>query len=155
MLHCLVHLNLAYTATSLSNKGLIELLSSIGERLMHLDISRHDEVRDLAFEAGIGPHAKKLIELHAQDLVHLTDEGITKFFGADGFSDEMSKNKKEEAPTRAMVVPLLEVIDLSRALHLSSNALTVLLAHSGSILHELHINRWKDADNESLLSIRE
>ncbi|KAF9519693.1 hypothetical protein BS47DRAFT_1336788 [Hydnum rufescens UP504] len=151
----LTRLNLAYPATSLSDEGLIELLSSIGERLTHLDISGHDEVGDLAFETGIGPHAKKLVELRARDLVLLTDEGIAKFFGADGPSDETSENEKEEAQTRAMVVPPLEVIDLSRAPHLSSNALTALLAHSGSVLRELHINGWKDADNESLLGIGE
>jgi DNA repair protein RAD7 len=115
----LTRLDLANPATSLSENALIELLSTIGGRLTHLNISGHDELGDLVFKAGIGPHAKVLTELRARDLPLLTDEGVAKFFG--GCSPEALENEKDE-PKTPMVVPPLEIIDLSRAPLLSSRA---------------------------------
>ncbi|KAF8309908.1 RNI-like protein [Clavulina sp. PMI_390] len=78
----LISLDISRPTHSASDDALIELLSTIGKNLTHLDITGHEELTHRVFLEGIGPHCAKLVSLAAADLPLLVDEGVAVFFGA-------------------------------------------------------------------------
>ncbi len=132
-------LDISHPATSVSEEALIQLLAAVGENLLHLNISGNGDLGNLIMESGLRLYMKNLVTLRASDLPLLTDDGIVELFSKDG-----------EIPT---ALPPLEIINLSRAPDVGSNALNSILSHSGSTLRELNINGWKETSNEALMEL--
>ena len=138
----LKYLDLSYPGASLSGAALIDLMEAVGPTLNHLDLSKHDLITDSFLQEGIKPHARGLTSLVLSSVPDLTDEGVAEFF-----------NTWKEAPGAAKANPSLTSLDLSRNHQLSTNALNAVLAHSGSALHSLNINGWKETGEDALNDI--
>ena len=128
------HLDLSDPTESCSEKAMIALMRSIGKSLTYLNVSKHSSLGDQFLSKALQPHAKALQSLTLSYLPELTDEGVSRFFGA-------WKN------------PPLMFLDISRNEVLGSLALTSLVKHSGERLEELNINGWKDVGEPALKSI--
>jgi DNA repair protein RAD7 len=135
-------LDLSYPGASLSEDALIGLMQVVGPTLTHLNLSGHDLITDAFLLEGIKPHTRTLKSLVLSDIPELTDEGVADFFSTWG-EVAMSDN----------VNPPLASLDISRNQQLSSEALTAVLAHSGSALHYLNINGWKSTSEDALNEI--
>ena len=132
----LTYLDLSHPGASLSEDVLISLLESIGPSLKHLDLSGHDLITPCFLRDGLKPHCSSLTSLALRDLTELTDDGVAEFF-----------NTWNESPSAN---PPLTSLDLSRNHKLATKALNAVLAHSGSTLHHLNINSWKETSEDAL-----
>ena len=128
------HLDIADPTESCTDGEMISLMRLIGKSLTYLNVSKHSLLGDKFLSKGLQPYAKALQSLTLSFLPELTDEGVSKFFGA-------WKN------------PPLKSLDISRNEVLGSLALKSLVKHSGEQLEELNINGWKDVDEPALKSI--
>jgi DNA repair protein RAD7 len=125
------HLDLADPTESCTESAMIRLMQSIGKSLTYLNVSKHALLGDQFLSKGLQTHAKSLQSLSLSHLPELTDEGVSKFFGA-------WKN------------PSLLYLDMSRNEALGSLSLESLVKHSGKQLEELNINGWKDVGEDAL-----
>ena len=130
----LKHLDLADPTESCTESAMIALMRSIGKSLTYLNVSKHSLLGDRFLSKGLQPHAKVLQSLTLSYLPELTDESVSKFFGA-------WKN------------PPLKYLDMSRNEVLGSSSLKSMMKHSGEQLEELNINGWKDVEEPGLKSI--
>ena len=125
------HLDLSDPTESCTESAMIALMRSIGKSLTYLNVSKHNLLGDQFLSKGLQPHAKALESLTLSHLPELTDEGVSKFFGA-------WKN------------PPLKSLDISRNEVLGSLSLESLVKHSKERLEELNINGWKDVGEPAL-----
>ena len=125
------YLDLSDPTESCTDSAMIALMRSIGKSITHLNVSKHILLGDEFLSKGLQPHANALQSLNLSRLPELTDEGVSKFFGA-------WKNP-----------PLLS-FNMSRNEVLGSLSLESLLKHSGKQLEELNINGWKDVSEDAL-----
>lgn len=177
----LASLDISRPARSVSDDALIALLAQIGSNLSHLDLSGHEDLSDRTLLEGVKLYATSLASFSAADLPLLTDEGVSQLFGAkpipeasetqgvqmrggedgDGISstEDTAMDDGSDVPgdlpgiDTTCNIPPLEQVDLSRSTALGSRALAALLQHSGNKVRDLNINQWKDADNETLLTL--
>lgn len=130
----LTYLDLSSPSESLTDDAVIDLLSHLGSELRHLDLSSNVGLTDKVLIEGLAVHTRVLDTLIMSTIEGLTDEGVAEFF----------EKYQEHQP--------LTKIDLTRNHNLSSDALTALVAHSGSGLVDLSINGWKETSNEALMA---
>ena len=128
------HLDIADPTESCTEGAMISLLRFIGKSLTYLNVSKHSLLGEKFLSKGLQLYAKALESLTISHLPELTDEDVSKFFGA-------WKN------------PPLKSLDISRNEVLGSLSLKSLVKHSGEELEELNINGWKDVDEPALKSI--
>ena len=128
------HLDIADPTESCTENAMTLLLRSVGKSLTYLNVSKHRLLGDKFLSKGLQPYAKALQSLTLSHLPELTDEGVSKFFGA-------WKN------------PPLRYLDISRNEVLENLSLKSLVKHSGEKLEELNINGWKDVGEPALKSI--
>ena len=124
-------LDLSDPSKSCSEESLSKLVNAVSKSLTHLDLSSHDLLATEDFFTNALINLDTLENLTLARIPDLTDEVISEFF-----------NNWPNPP--------LHAIDLSRNPNLSSASLEALIKHSGSNLHELNINGWKDVSEEAL-----
>lgn len=126
---------------SLNNEAVVEMLSRIGEKLVHLDLSRHIDLSDDVLK-GIATYCPNLKSLRMEDVsgnpdlskpdsIGLTDDGVVEFFKTwenDGCTD----------------------LDFHGCHSLKGPALAALVEHSGKTLCTLNISGWKDVSVDAL-----
>ncbi|TFK35443.1 hypothetical protein BDQ12DRAFT_737547 [Crucibulum laeve] len=132
-LNQLEYLDLADPSTSCSENAVSSLLTKVGGKLKHLDLSGHKELSD-EFLFSLASHTGSMESLALNGLLEITNTGLAEFFGEWGN-------------------PPLTKLTLARNSELGGPALQALLEHSGAQLEELSINGWKDTDEESLRMI--
>ena len=125
------YLDLSDPTESCTESAMIALMRSVGKSLTYLNVSKHSLLGDQFLSKGLQPHAKALQSLTLSYLPELTDEGVSKFFGA-------------------WTNPPLNYLDISRNEVLGSLSLESLVEHSGNQLEELNINGWKDVGEPAL-----
>ena len=131
----LTSLDLSYSANSLTDEAVMNMLSIMGSELRILDLSGHIALTDSALVNGIAPHARQLQSLTLSTLELLTDEGVAQFF----------QTFTSNTPLRHL--------DLSRNHELSEKTAEQLLLHSGAALETLNLNSWKDIPGYLLLEM--
>lgn len=127
-------LELSYPAKSLSTDAVVELLSKLGSRLTHLDLSGNDLLTDDVLTEGLVPNIQLISSLSLNNMGELSDRGLNEFFDA---TQNIGFHK----------------ISMFRNFELADKALEGLLAHSGRSLVELNINNWKSVSNDALMTI--
>lgn len=130
----LTRLELAYPGgeASLTDEPTVELLRVVGANLEFLDLSGHHSITDAVLLEGVAPHVPHLKTLKISDAPVLSDEGVAQFF--------TEYNKDAE----------LECIEMRHNAPLASDSLRALLERpAASVIRELVINGWKDADEET------
>jgi DNA repair protein RAD7 len=130
----LEQLDLSSPSTSCSQDGLIGLLHRRGTRLIHLDLSGHDELGDDFLMNGIREYAPNLVSLRLDNLPTLTDEGVAAFF-------------------RAWMPSVLSTLSIARAPNVGTQALPALVDCARSTLSALSINAWRETTAEALAYI--
>ncbi|KAF9447166.1 RNI-like protein [Macrolepiota fuliginosa MF-IS2] len=130
----LAYLDISDPGESCKEEAMIELLSSIGNGLAHLNISKHILLTDTFLTEGLLPHTASLDTLILNNLPELTDKGVTELFG--------TWNN-----------PPLVYLDLSRNHALGDKSLEAILNHSGGRLEELNVNSWKELGEDVLTSL--
>ena len=150
-------LSLSRPAESLTDGPVVELLSIVGARLEHLDLSGNDELTDVLLRDGIGKNCTSLQSLALSGVTQLTDEGAAAFFKQwkqDEGTVYMMENTEDWMDVdRPVTNRPLSSIDLSQNPELGTDALLALLLHSGPDLLKLSINGWRSTEEESLGAI--
>lgn len=147
-------LTLSRSTESLTDQPVLGLLSMIGARLEHLDLSGNDELTDVLLRDGIGQFCTSLQHLALSGVTQLTDEGTAAFF--DQWKQDEGESYIAKKTENSMDVDLpvtnrpLSSIDLSQNPELGTSALLALLQHSGSELLNLSINGWKSTEEKAL-----
>lgn len=126
------YLDLSEPEESCDDESMIELLSFIGHRLTHLNVSNHILLTDVSLVEGLIPHTQLLHTLILDNLPQLTDKGVSRFFKS------WTAN------------PPLVHLSLSRNHALANKSLESILDHSGMKLEELDLNGWKDVGEDIL-----
>ncbi|KAG8704972.1 hypothetical protein FRC09_003227 [Ceratobasidium sp. 395] len=130
----LKRLELAYPGgeASLTDEPTIELLQAIGVNIEFLNLSGHHSLSDDVLLEGVMPHIAHLRTLKMSNAPLLTDEGVARFF--------TEYNPQAE----------FECVKMRQNASLSSYSLRALLERpTSSVMRDLVINGWKDADEES------
>ncbi len=132
---------------SLNDAAVVDLLSQVGAKLEHLDLSRHVDLSDAVLDgiAACCPNLKSLRledvsgnpDLNKPDSIGLTDEGVAEFFEALATNGHAA----------------LTHLDFHGCHSLQGPALMALLAHSGPKLQSLNLSGWKDVSPEALSEI--
>ncbi|KAI0339480.1 RNI-like protein [Trametopsis cervina] len=140
----LTYLDLSYPGDpeALSTEALVGLMESIGQNLLHLDLSGNVLLSDGFLYQGLKPNMRNLKTLVLSGLPDLTDAGVAEFF------DTWEETVEDGSPN-----PPLISADFSRCHELAGLALTSLLKHSGPMLEELNINGWKATPQKILADI--
>lgn len=148
----LEYLEISYPGVpeALSEEALIDLLSSVGKDLAHLDLSNNINITDNVLLHGVKTFCRNLSTLAIAHAPDLTDAGVAEFFDTWVDVDDKKKGRKKvtEEPN-----PPLSRIDLSRCHELSTAALEAILNHSGELMTSLNINGWKATSQDALKSI--
>lgn len=131
----LTYLDLSDPGESCEEEAMVELLSSVGNGLTHLNVSNHTLLTDTFLSEGILPYTTSLDTLILNNLPELTDKGVAGFFKS------WSNNR-----------PLVH-LDLSRNHALADDSLKAILGHSGEKLEELNVNGWKGLGEDALMSL--
>jgi DNA repair protein RAD7 len=127
-------LDLSSPGGPVSSDALVELLSKVGPKLNHLNLSNMELLDDAFIENGLLPHTHALSTLILEGLPEITDGAIANFF-------QNTTN------------PPLTKISFRRCHQLADEALQALVAHSSEELIDLNINGWKSASDEALKEI--
>lgn len=132
----------------LTDESVIDLLSKIGENLIHLDLSRHVELTEAVLMEGIAQYCPNLESLTLNGMAGNPDNNKST---ATGFSDDgMAAFFKAwtEAGHNG-----LKRIELAECHLLASASLNALVDHSSSTLESLNIAGWKDVEAEALTNL--
>lgn len=121
---------------SLTDDGIIPLLTAVGGTLEHLDVSKNADVTDNLLLTGLKPHCKRLRVLRLSHCVELNTDAVAKLF-----TDWTNTNGG------------LTRIDLERCVKLEDNAIKALVAHSGGNLAQLNLNSVDNITAEGLSAI--
>lgn len=130
---------------ALSTEALVDLMSSVGSNLTHLDLSWNTQIQDGFLYQGLKPYARRLHNLILSNVPDLTDAGVAEFF--DTWESAADKEDRE------IPNPPLMQVDLSRNHELAGAALKALLKHSGAGLEVLNISGWKATPQKELQAI--
>ncbi|PWN31160.1 RNI-like protein [Jaminaea rosea] len=109
---------------SLKDDEVIELLSHIGARLEHLDLSGNTELTERVVLEGIMPYCTSLRALRLAKLTNISSASLAKLF--------------ESFEQRSL--PKLTHVDLTRCNEVGDDAVEALIKHSGPALTYLSIN---------------
>ncbi|KAA1475887.1 RNI-like protein [Dentipellis sp. KUC8613] len=134
----LTHLDLSDPSHSLSEEGLIALMSAVGPGLKSLNLSGNILLSDDFLKEGLQPHAQGLTSLTLDGLVLLTDAGGAALFGSWDAADAH-----------------LDSLSLARCRELGDVTLEAILAFAGHRLLSLNINGWRNTTEASLNMIGE
>ncbi|KAH7918589.1 RNI-like protein [Leucogyrophana mollusca] len=146
------------SAGGIGEEGWLQLLERHAPTLEKLDCTGHEGVSDRVLLDGLRTHARVLVELTAENVPGLTDEGVADFFHtwsnppSRSAADSRERDMDVDAPA-FVPNPSLHALSLARNPSLSSAALTALLAHSSVTLQALNINGWRGVSAEALAGI--
>lgn len=119
---------------SLTSSAVVDLLSTVGPKLTHLNLSNNELLDDTFINEGLLPHTSSLTSLVLEELPDITDETITNFF---------------ENTTNAPMTHM----SFKRCQSLSDKALKSLVSHSATKIVNLNINSWRETSDEALNEI--
>ena len=113
------------SSAGLAVDAVVELLSKVGPKLTHLNLSNVQLLDDTFINDGLLPHVHSLSSLVLDELPEITDEAVANYF-------QNTSN------------PPMKYISFRRCPLLADNALESLVAHSAEALTDLNINGWKN-----------
>lgn len=132
----LTSLDLSEPGTSLTTEAVVDMLSVLGSRLTHLNLSKNPKLTNEMLSEGLTPNARILTTLILEELPEIKDAAVAGFFTDTGN-------------------PPLGRISLRRNQSLTDDSLSALLKHSGVALTDLDINNWKEVSSDALSAIGE
>ncbi|BEJ16320.1 hypothetical protein CspHIS471_0509250 [Cutaneotrichosporon sp. HIS471] len=121
--------------TPISDAAMDELLSAIGKNLKSLDLRNNTELGDETL-TSVAKHCPKLTHLSLAH-VGLSDAAVGRFFWA----------------LKAKLRPGLVHVDLEKGHGLAHEALTALIAHSGSTVRWLSLLGWRNVPADDVAAL--